>query len=397
MMESLEPYYRVLGLEPGASAEEVNQAYKDLVFIWHPDRLPKDNPRLQQKAHAKLKEINQARDKLRSLSTAPVKRQSANPTSPPHRSPGAASGYAAQGQRSASAQPRKQYHSAYTGNYYNSYRQTTWQQPHRPHAAPNPSGAASGSPQASQPTPPPGAPAANGRANPASNGTANHGTAHHGTAASGASPPRTATNGAAAPGVGQYGTSGYESRSSPLGDEGSQSPPRRPQVNTTDPSRPTSPSQPYPGHGYQTYQRPPYTPTPDSTAAHPRPRSRPQTPDLSGADLQGVNWCEKYLEGRNLSHANLSRANLSDAFLHRINLSGANLSQANLFRANLLEADLSHANLQEANLIGADLSGADLRGADFTGAKMGVSGRLMVKLTGARLQGAILPDGSVHD
>jgi len=34
--------------------EAVNQAYKDLAFIWHPDRIPKDNLRLQQKAQEKL-------------------------------------------------------------------------------------------------------------------------------------------------------------------------------------------------------------------------------------------------------------------------------------------------------------------------------------------------------
>ena len=51
----LERYYRILELEPGATLEEINQAYKDLVFVWHPDRLPKDNLRLQHKAQEKLK------------------------------------------------------------------------------------------------------------------------------------------------------------------------------------------------------------------------------------------------------------------------------------------------------------------------------------------------------
>ncbi len=64
-MQNLAKYYRVLDLEPGASDEDVNQAYKDLAFIWHPDRIPKDNERLQQKAIAKLQEINQAREQLR--------------------------------------------------------------------------------------------------------------------------------------------------------------------------------------------------------------------------------------------------------------------------------------------------------------------------------------------
>jgi uncharacterized protein YjbI with pentapeptide repeats len=66
-MNDLDQCYRVLGLEPGASLAEVNQAYKDLAFIWHPDRVPEDNKRLRHKAQEKLKEINQARDQLRSL------------------------------------------------------------------------------------------------------------------------------------------------------------------------------------------------------------------------------------------------------------------------------------------------------------------------------------------
>jgi curved DNA-binding protein CbpA len=66
-MNDLDHCYKVLGLLPGASKDEVNQAYKDLAFIWHPDRIPADNHRLKQKAQEKLKEINQARDKLRSI------------------------------------------------------------------------------------------------------------------------------------------------------------------------------------------------------------------------------------------------------------------------------------------------------------------------------------------
>ena len=63
--EDLQCWYKALDLEPGASLEEVNQAYKDLALVWHPDRLPQDSPRLQEKAQAKLKEINNARDRLR--------------------------------------------------------------------------------------------------------------------------------------------------------------------------------------------------------------------------------------------------------------------------------------------------------------------------------------------
>jgi uncharacterized protein YjbI with pentapeptide repeats len=213
-MSANEQYYRVLGLEPGATLEEINQAYKDLAFIWHPDRIPKDNPRLQQKANEFLKEINTARDHLRSY-----------------------------------------------------LQQTT------------------------KVTPPPA----------------------------------------------------------------------------------SSPSPSY---------RPP----------------RPHSSDTRywGADFKKANLKEKDLSGRDFRNANFTGANLSDAFMHKVNLSGAILFQANLFRANLLQANLSHANLREANLVGADLSGSDLSGADLRGARMKVGDRILVKLTGARLTGAIMPDGTVH-
>ena len=52
-MDKTEQAYSVLELEIGASMKEVNQAYKDLVFIWHPDRIPSDRARLIEKAEAK--------------------------------------------------------------------------------------------------------------------------------------------------------------------------------------------------------------------------------------------------------------------------------------------------------------------------------------------------------
>jgi curved DNA-binding protein CbpA len=64
-MFDLTRHYRVLEIEPGATLDEIEQAYKDLVFVWHPDRLPPDNPRLQAKAQEKLKALNQAREALR--------------------------------------------------------------------------------------------------------------------------------------------------------------------------------------------------------------------------------------------------------------------------------------------------------------------------------------------
>lgn len=243
--------YRVLELQPGAPLEVVDRAYKDLAFIWHPDRIPEDNQRLRQLAEEKLKEINQARDKLRSL----LRKNQSQPKTP---------------KTATKPAPQPQYATA-------QHRRT-----------------------------------------------------------------------------GEPGASYYHR----------QTPPHRPPRQEYQPPR-------------QPYQRPSYS-------------------DMSNADFRGANFKERDLSGRNLSGADLSYADLTDSFLHGVNLSGACLYRANLFRANFLQANLSYANLQEANLIGADLSGADLRGANLTGAKVGTGDRVMVKLTGANLAGAILPDGTIH-
>lgn len=68
-MNDLDRYYKVLELEPDASLEQVKQAYRDLAKVWHPDRFSHD-PRLQQKAQEKLKEINDAYERLRVLRPA---------------------------------------------------------------------------------------------------------------------------------------------------------------------------------------------------------------------------------------------------------------------------------------------------------------------------------------
>ena len=57
---------KILGLKPGASQEEVNQAYRDLANVWHPDRFA-GNPRLQKKAEEKIKEINAAYENIKSF------------------------------------------------------------------------------------------------------------------------------------------------------------------------------------------------------------------------------------------------------------------------------------------------------------------------------------------
>lgn len=54
----------ILELDKNASLEEIKQAYRDLVGIWHPDRHA-DNPRRYEKAQEKMKELNAANDYFR--------------------------------------------------------------------------------------------------------------------------------------------------------------------------------------------------------------------------------------------------------------------------------------------------------------------------------------------
>lgn len=75
----------MLGVKPGVSDRELKAAHRDLAKVWHPDRFLHD-PRLQEKAQEKLKEINDAYEQLTSRHKRPTQpRRSparANTTSP---------------------------------------------------------------------------------------------------------------------------------------------------------------------------------------------------------------------------------------------------------------------------------------------------------------------------
>ncbi len=69
-MHESEAYFRTLELEQSATLDEIKQAYKDLVMVWHPDRFA-HNLRLRHKAEEKLKQFNQAYDCLKQWCTDP--------------------------------------------------------------------------------------------------------------------------------------------------------------------------------------------------------------------------------------------------------------------------------------------------------------------------------------
>lgn len=62
-MDNNNIYYQILGVKASTSKEEIKQAYMDLLNVWNPDRFAND-PNLQQKAKEKIKEIDDAYEKL---------------------------------------------------------------------------------------------------------------------------------------------------------------------------------------------------------------------------------------------------------------------------------------------------------------------------------------------
>lgn len=80
MSTELDRAYDVLGVKPGVSNAELKAAHRDLAKVWHPDRFVHD-PRLQEKAQEKLKEINEAYEQLISRHKRRV-----TPQPPPRRS-----------------------------------------------------------------------------------------------------------------------------------------------------------------------------------------------------------------------------------------------------------------------------------------------------------------------
>jgi hypothetical protein len=82
-VDELNKYYELLGVRPGASIQELKTAHRDMAKVWHPDRFAHD-PRLQQKAQEKLKEINEAYDQLSAARTGRRPRAATPPAQEAH-------------------------------------------------------------------------------------------------------------------------------------------------------------------------------------------------------------------------------------------------------------------------------------------------------------------------
>jgi uncharacterized protein YjbI with pentapeptide repeats len=90
--------------------------------------------------------------------------------------------------------------------------------------------------------------------------------------------------------------------------------------------------------------------------------------DLSGEQLQALNFDCADMRRVNLTGADCSGASFNRTALFQASLRDANLTAADLYYADLSSADLRGACLRNATLRLVDLTGADLRGADFRGA-----------------------------
>jgi hypothetical protein len=81
-MDKRAEHLATLGLTPDASWDEVTQAYKDMMRVWHPDRFQSDE-RLRAKAEQQAQRINNAMSELRKMGKEPrqATRSSAHTTS----------------------------------------------------------------------------------------------------------------------------------------------------------------------------------------------------------------------------------------------------------------------------------------------------------------------------
>ncbi|MBU0468294.1 MAG: TerB family tellurite resistance protein [Candidatus Omnitrophica bacterium] len=63
-LKSDDKYYKILGLEPGASIAEVKKAYRKLALQYHPDRVAHLGKEYSDVAEEKFKKINEAHEKV---------------------------------------------------------------------------------------------------------------------------------------------------------------------------------------------------------------------------------------------------------------------------------------------------------------------------------------------
>ncbi len=120
-------------------------------------------------------------------------------------------------------------------------------------------------------------------------------------------------------------------------------------------------------------------------------------PDLSDADLDGVDLRTTNLSGADLIRSNLVGANLSGADFNRANFYDADLSEASLNGADLSGADLYRTSLSNADFDGANLSDANFNDADLRNANFSNTDLIRTNLSDANLSGSKLFHANLYD
>lgn len=130
-------------------------------------------------------------------------------------------------------------------------------------------------------------------------------------------------------------------------------------------------------------------------------------PDLSNADLRGVdreeiNLCEANLIGANLTDAYLVKADLNksildNALLNKTWLNGASIQNASLVEAEVIEVHLLSTDLRGSNLKEASFRRSDLTGAHLDKANLRKADLLRTDFKRASLRGVDLRDAFLYE
>lgn len=78
-MNTLDPYYKILELSPGATEQDIKRQFKKLAFLYHPDRNPSDS------AHEKFIQITEAYEVLLGKKKPSQLRKTSSPRTPEER------------------------------------------------------------------------------------------------------------------------------------------------------------------------------------------------------------------------------------------------------------------------------------------------------------------------
>lgn len=124
--------------------------------------------------------------------------------------------------------------------------------------------------------------------------------------------------------------------------------------------------------------------------------------NLSGVNLRGANFFKANLRYANVGDTDLSGADFSQAELIRANFSGARIIGTKFVEANLLKANFFNAFLREVNLVEADLRKADLSRAylcdvNLQGTNLSGLQALDAIFNKVELTGACLEDWNINN